>query len=614
MPDDFDIIIRDTQVLDGTGAPPYRGSIAVMGDRIAAVGDFPGAAKLEIAGESFITCPGFIDIHNHADMSILSYPLAENLVMQGITTFVGGNCGASMAPMDTYIPWGRFTESMVGSWWHDVAPHHGKPPRLVSLREHGAIMERHMGFAFDWRTFDEFLTKVSNLGIAVNYAPLVGHHSIRLGVLGDHFQRRATEAELQGMRMHVAEAMESGAFGLTTGFDGGPGDFASTDEVMALATVAGQYGGIYATHFRNFDNNYPSTAADDWGYGICHGIAPEDMPAAKYMGLMEALRIARETGVSTQISHIIPVYTIYQDSPPGLQEAAAEATLELLETARAEGGNIGFDMMPFPDMHDVLVSKVTLVGLFSDWVTRLGSVEAFVQKLGETAFRDELKREIRGSKFKFLMVHPRTDTYWQNRVVMMACGTDRYVGHSIGEIADERKESPYDVLFDIMRDDARSMVSCRDPRWTERSVRTFVRHPDAMVGADIVAVDVGGTGVSGGGGMSEGEPGIASYAAIPRYIRRFVREDRVLGLAEAVKKVTYLPAQKLGLKNRGVIARGAYADLVVFDYERIGDTGTWMNPSVAPAGIEKVVVNGLVAYDGMKHLGVKSGRVLRRND
>jgi len=214
----YDLVIKNTLIVDGTGKPGFTGNIAVTGDQIVAVGETSHDAGHVIDAQGLVTCPGFVDPHSHADLAILSHPPAENLVMQGITTFIGGNCGISWAPV-------------------------GKNTYIELLQE-----EAGTDIQVDWKSFADWLATVEGTGISPNYVPCVGHHAIRCSVMGRDFKRTATPEEIEEMKKNLTESMESGAFGFTTFRDPSPCEYASFEELTALAKVAHQYGGIYMPH------------------------------------------------------------------------------------------------------------------------------------------------------------------------------------------------------------------------------------------------------------------------------------------------------------------------------------------------------------------------------
>jgi N-acyl-D-aspartate/D-glutamate deacylase len=607
----YDVLVKNAKIVDGTGKTAFKGSIGIEGEKIAAVGNVRGDAAIVIDGAGLIACPGFVNPHDHGDGgfgdTFLTYPLCENHVMQGVTTIVGGNCGASLAPMKDYI----FTPEIVARWWHEVDPTTYAPPVVLPLEKYRKILEEKLGYALDWRTFGEFLSKVEKTRISVNYVPLVGHNAVRIAVMEMDFQRKAKPSEIEEMKKHVDEAMRSGAHGFSVNLDGIPGcgDFASTEEVIELAKVAQKYGGLYTTHMRNADNNYPTDKPEEYGYGICHNISVEEMPVSKYYALLEAIEVCRKANIPTQLSHVMNIYLIYQYFPDYLQEACAKAMLEIIDKAREEGLEINFDVMPDWDIHELMLSATELTGLFMKWLKRFGSKERLVENLKMKDFRDELRKVIMGGRFKINMIHPKTDPFWMDRVYIVSSKNKAYERKTINEIARLKHTDPIDTIFDIIIEDPNATFNCTDIRWTEAIVRTWLKHPASMVGFDIwgvppfteppLATWTGGT------------HGLGLYAGYPRYIRKFVKEKAIFTLEEAIKKATYLPAQKFRLKDRGVISPGAYADILLFDFEKIREKGTQLNPRQAPEGIAHVLVNGKVVYENMAHTGARPGKVIR---
>ncbi len=252
----FDILIKNTTIVDGTGRPGFKGSIGIQNGKIAAVGQIPGEAAEVIDGAGLVTCPGFVDPHSHADLTILTYPLAENLIMQGITTFVGGNCGFSLAPLRDIDQF----ERVMSTWKQDLE--------------------------LDWGTFGEWLSRVDAVGLSPNYVPLVGHNTIRESVMGEDFKREATPNEVEEMKELVGAAMSSGAFGLSAGLDAyWAGHFADVDqEIVELAKIVQAEGGFFAPHTRHHQNQWPVDEPSEYGYGIFHAPTGEII-AGRYHGL-----------------------------------------------------------------------------------------------------------------------------------------------------------------------------------------------------------------------------------------------------------------------------------------------------------------------------------------
>jgi N-acyl-D-amino-acid deacylase len=601
----FDVLIRNTNIVDGSGAPAYKGDVAVKGERIVAVGAVEGQAVQEIDGANLVTCPGFIDMHSHADLSILKYPLAQNLVMQGVTTFVGGNCGLTPAPMEN-LALVQFAFGLAD--WHKIFPGTYGPPLCLDLEVHGKALEEEVGFAFDWSTFGEFLLKIESIGTAVNVVPLAGHNSIRWAAMGPDFKREADRAEIKKMVAYLEESLESGAFGFSTGVDYVPGEYASFDEVVDLLRVLHRRGGIYSTHHRHTNFVFPSDDPEVLpGMAIYHGPA-ERMAVGMYYGFMEAIHAAKKAEVPLNISHISNIYMLFQPHPDYVDEVGARATLEILDRERADGFPITFDIIANTTGPS---NAPNLISLFPEWLIKLGSKESFVEKLTERAFRKELRATILSGEFYFQEINPRVDLYWPEKLEVMACQNSEYEGKTFGEIARQEGSEPVEVIFDLLLQDPDTLYwECREERVTGPMLPVFFKHEKAMIGIDCEAHDTDARTNYPIPNQSLPHPN--AYGLFPHFIGTFTREQPVLKLEEAIHRTCGLPAQTLGLVDRGVLKPGAFADLVVFDHETISMKGDLLNPETPPAGIKYVFVNGNMAYDNGSHSSERAGKVLRR--
>jgi len=599
----YDILITNASVVDGTGAARFRGRVGIRGDRIVAVGEAPGTAGQVIDGSGLVVCPGFVDAHSHADLSILQYPLAENLIAQGITTFVGGNCGLGLSPL------------------RDAAS--GRE----MMRAQGTDMEP------DWMTFGQWLGRVEESGTSLNYVPLVGHNAIRTAVLGDDFQREAAPGEIAHMQAHVEEAMASGAFGLSCSFDPSPGAYASTTEMLGLLEVARSYGGLFAPHTRHHQNQWPAEHPTEYAYGLYQGPRGEII-AGRYHGLLEAVELAEAAQISLLIAHLTPAYLLPQPAPDALVRAAADATLALIVDApREQGLSVHFTVLGWsqsissqaPIMDSLFNPRLSLPA----WLKGMRRDE-FAAGLADGAFRDRVRAAIESGHIKFGMAHPLTDPYWMDTFRILRCRSSAYEGKSIGELARKRSRftsdvvyrKAYDVLFDILAEDPAAVWAMTlDKREHPAALPVFLRHPAAMPCTDVGALSMapdpsletleGKTDL----GPNAFAYGIAplTYALFPHYLRQYVREDAVLSLEEAIYKTTALPAcEVLGLPDRGILSPGAYADIVLFDPDTIGEKGDFLRPAQAPIGINTVIVNGAIVWAKGRHTGAKPGRVLRR--
>jgi len=554
----FDLLIKNTKIVDGTGKAAFNGDIAIKGERIIAVGKVDGGAKHVIDGSGLVTCPGFIDPHSHADMSILDYPQAENLVMQGITTFLGGNCSESPAPLKNL-------------------------------------------------TFSAWLEKVEDTGISLNYAPLVGHSVIRVLVMGEDYRRKATAEEIAEMKAYLKEAMEAGALGFSSFRDPDPSHFADVEEIIELAEVAKTYGGMYVPHTKHIQQQWPT---DDPGL-VAYDLTlspPEDILIGVYKGYLEAFEVGRRTGIPVHIAHLCNAYMLSQPHPEFLEEAAAKATLWLLDKARETYADVTFDVIAHKNgfcralpMRDAFYSKI-IGGL--RWVQDIDK-EEFVRRLKTREMRGRLRNVHESCRLKIGMVHTTLVPYWFECFKVVRCKNKDYEEKTIGEIARSHNKDHLETVFDIIVEDPEA-VWAQHLDWTQsdRMNAVFLKHPEVMPSTDIWAVS-----------MTEPDneelPGPAACGVYPNYIGHYLRELGILKLEEGIRKATSFPAERLGIAGRGVLSPGAFADVVVFDFDRILDTGTFLNPAQRPEGIHCVLVNGKIVYKDDSHTGERPGKVLR---
>jgi N-acyl-D-amino-acid deacylase len=548
----FDMIIHGGRLIDGTGNPWFWGDLAVRGGRIAAIAA-PGSglaradAKRTLDARGLVICPGFVDIHEHSDASALINPRLESSIHQGITTICLGNCGDSLYPG---------VEAPMGGLFPDVAP--GEAPR------------RFPGAA-------AFLAALDAQGTSCNLASLVGHGAVRAAVMG-FADRPPTEEELAEMRRLVAEAMTEGAFGLSSGLEYAPGIYADTAELAALAEVAARYGGIYATHARS-------------GY----------IPAAA-----EAIEIGRQTGAAVQISHVESHYPVWGET---------ERVLAMIDEARRQGVDVTCDVPPY------LYAMTDMATLLPGWLQEGGWTET-LSRLRQPALREHARRDVLEDSDRRQVVTTRAlamDGHWDKIKLASGNVVARYVGMTLAEIAAAREVAPYDAIMDLLVEEGQRLsIVCEAHH--EGDLQAILRHPTAMIECDEFARAPYGP-------LSAGRPHPRAYGTFPMVFRKYVRGETrasgptqdlpeepgypLLSLEEAVHKMTGLPAQRLGLQDRGLLREGQWADLVVFDPETIADRATYLAPHQYPVGIEMVLVNGEIVIEQGEHSGALPGRALR---
>lgn len=577
----YDILIKNTSIIDGTGKPAYKGSIGICGDKIAAIGNLQESATTVIDGEGLITCPGFIDPHSHADRAILEDSAADNLIMQGITTFVGGHCGNSPAPAA------------------GAGAQAGK----------------------EWKTFGEFLECVRQNGLTPNYAPLIGHNAIRRSVLGEYYARKATLPEIDAQKNILREALASGCFGLSIGLDGGmAGHFADIEELVELARIVREYDGIFAPHTRHHQNQWPATEPGECAYGIFDAPAGEIL-TGRYHGLLEAVEISRMAGnARLHLSHITPAYLVPQPHPPALDEALARATIEdIVEKAEASGMDISYNVIPSDNS---IAGKQRIIEAFFSkrqnlpkWIRDL-EPQAFASNLKDPAFRAKTKNLMLSGKMKIFMIHPVSDPYWAECYMILNCSNKACQGRTLWEIAREREpaytikavyEECFNVLFDVLTEDWQATWTLVKDKREYGAFHVFLNHRLGVPCTDYVPPAKTNQLVSNFGLA----PSLCNMFLA--YLVAMVRDKKLLLLEEAVRKVTTFPAQKLfGLKDRGVLKENAFADIVIMDFEKLQIRNDYDHPKQPTPGMKFVMVNGKIAYENGVTTGVQSGRVLSR--
>jgi N-acyl-D-amino-acid deacylase len=581
----FDYLIRGGTVIDGTGRKRYRADLGIKDGRIAALGDLSGAAPDAVAGRAIaadgaVVCPGFIDVHNHADGTILTYPGAESCVMQGVTTVLAGQCGFSPAPLvDRWLL--SFWEFR---FWPDIEPYMFHEPLIHPLASVRKAARDRIGLDIDWRTFGEWMERVERDGTAINIAPLVGHNTIRAQAMGDDHARAATADELRQMEHLLRESLAAGAFGVSTGVDYLPGAHAPLDELVLMARVAADHGRLHSMHWRRT--------------GIRRADAKPSAPPNKLAGILQAVDIGRRTGVRTLISHIVSGFAIHPAGGEELERAAAEATLAHLDAAVADGVDVAFDVIPNVD-GGVLLSSHLLAPLVP-WVREIGSPAGLARALGIREFRERVRRFLEsGGWYNF---QPGADAGWAERMTIAVAEHADWQGKTVGQIAAERGTHPMETLFDLIRDEPLARVTHRGTM-PNSGIRAFLAHPRGMVGSDTFAFDHTW--------QVEHPPYLLphpnTYSAMPWYLERYAPGE----LEDAIYKLTGLPAAWLGLSGRGELRQGCVADVVVFEPENFRARGDYLEPRRYPAGLRHVLVGGRLVVENGEHNGSRPGRIIR---
>jgi len=498
----YDFLIRGARILDGAGSPWFTGDVAVQGDRIAAVGKLTGAAARTVVDAQGLTlAPGFIDSHSHGIRGIQSTPAAENLIRQGVTTIIEGPDGSSPLPL--------------------------RP----------------------------FLDQLGRTRINVNFGLLVGHGTVRSRVMGSE-NRHATPEELERMKALVRQAMLDGAFGISTGLFYVPGNYAPTEEVIELAKVAGELGGVHTSHMR-------------------------DEAARVADSVRETIRIGEEGHLPTQVTH----HKIIGKENWG----RSVETLRLLEAARARGVDATIDAYPYT------ASSTGTGALFPQW-SMAGGSKALAERMASPDSRAKIKAEI---VYRILNDRGAGDP---KNIVLASCSFDRTLaGRSLADVTQHRgrKITVENAAETAMEIQLAGGCSAIYHAISEEDIERILRSPYTMVASD-------------GGIMAPGSdvPHPRNYGTFARVLGRYVRERKVLTLEEGVRKMSGLPAQRFGLCDRGLIRPGMKADLVLFDPNVIADKADYVSPHQYAVGVHSVWVNGVRALSAGTMTGEMGGRPL----
>ena len=498
----FDVLIRNGLVVDGTGSNARAADVGITGGRITAVGALPGATgQTVIDARGLIVAPGFIDVHTHAD-EIAEHPFAEHFVRMGVTTLIAGNCGGSA---------------------DDI------------------------GAAFK---------TIEKTGVAVNYATLVGHNTVRRLVMGTE-RRAPTSSELGRMQALVAKAMAEGAVGFSTGLQYVPGTYAEQSEIATLARTAGEAGGVYATHMRNEGT---------------------EIEAA----VKEALDIGAAGRMPVEISHL-------KIDAPSRWGASAKA-LAMIDAARANGMKVLADVY----LYDAASSSLGI--RFPSWVLE-GGQEKINERLDDPVMWARIKEEM-----KKLIRERGLENYSFARIASYRSDPSLN-GLSIPDAArkvlgKDDVETQLEMMRRMLRAGGASMVY---QFMSEDDIGRILRHPHVAIASD-----------SGLNMMGQGVPHPRGYGNAVRALARYVRERKTVSLEEAIRKMTSLPADHFGFTDRGRLAVGQAGDVVIFDAARVSDRATYEQPHQYPVGIVAVLVNGVAVVRNNAHTQARPGQVLRR--
>ena len=524
----FDLLIRGAQVVDGSGNPAFRADVGLQGTEIVALGDLEtGQADVAIDASGLMAAPGFIDMHSHSDWTLPGNRRAESKIRQGVTTEVIGMCGSSPAPL----------------------------PADATRRERwlASAGANRPWLTWEWESFGQYLDHLRE-GIALNVVPFVGHSTVRVAAMGWDY-RAPTPEELATMEGLVAQSIEEGAWGYSTGLIYPPSSYSQTEELIALARVAAQRQGFYFSHIR--------------GEG-----------ATLLEAIREVIAIVEGAGLPAEIAHFKATGRPYWGRLP--------EAIRLVEEARGRGLEISADRYPYT------ASSTSLTALLPAWAHE-GGRDALVARLSEPTTRARIRQE---------MVARREGMEWQEVMISGCPAQPEYEGLRLDQVARERGSEPPDAVLDLLQE-AEAQVAMIQFSMSEENLQEVLRQPWMMIGSD-------GSSLAPYGEMGTGKRHPRSYGTFVRVLGRYVRQENLLSWEQAVRKMAALPARTLGLADRGLLEVGRKADIVLFDPDLVGDQASFTQPYQYPTGIEYVLVNGQVVIEQGEHTGAMPGLVLEQ--
>ena len=529
----FDIVIANGHIIDGTGSPWYSGDVGIRAGRIDAIGNLSRASATQrIDARGMVVAPGFIDMLGQSELTMLVDPHLPSKIFQGITTEVTGE-GGSIAPLND---------------------------RIIAADR---VTYEHYKIKPDWRTFAQYFTRLERQGMGINLASYVGATQVRRMVLGDA-DVQPTPAQLDQMKSLVRQAMEQGAVGVSTSLQYAPAPYAKTSELTALASVAAQYGGIYATHMRSEGN---------------------DVLGA----LDEAMHIGRDAHIPVEIWHI---KAAGKPNWGRMKQIVAK-----IDSARTAGLDVSANTYAYPAWFNSMSAFVP------PWAHD-GGDKALIARLKDPAARAKIKHDMQTPDASW-------DNEWQEipgpeAILVSVVQNPKLIslqGKTIKQIAAERHVAPIDALLDILVEDD-AFTECAVFAMSEPDIVMALQQP-------WTSIDNDSQGTAPTGLLGEEHPHPRAYGTFPRILKKYVHDEHALTLPDAIRKFSSLPAQRMRFTDRGVLKAGMWADVVVFDPNEIHDVATFEKPNQLSVGMRYVLVNGVPVIADGKITNALPGKVLR---
>ncbi|MCK4892066.1 MAG: D-aminoacylase [Candidatus Pacebacteria bacterium] len=524
----LDILIKNGTVIDGTGAKGFSADVGIEKGLITILEKTNKMKAIEtINATGKIVCPGFIDIQDHSDnfWTILTIPRLDSKVMDGVTTIIGGNCGTSLAPI--------LGEGSIESMrkWVDIG-----------------------NININWDRMNGFFSELYKKNLGLNFGTLVGHETLRRGLIGDQV-RKITEEEIKMIGRMLSESLEAGAFGLSTGLVFSHARMATIQEIKIIVQILRSNNCFYASHIR--------------------GESEELLPS-----INETIQIGRQTGVPIEISHLKAVGERYWSD--------MRKAIEMINIANEEEVEISFDVYPYDTTGSVLYI------LLPDWVSR-GGRKKMIQKLKNADLRDKIIKDMRKMNYDY-----------KNIIISICPRLKEAVGKKITDLASSQEIVPEEAVIELLISASGHVVVFNKKILSEDNIRLSLQSPYSIISSADAAYNVE---YARTGELVHPR----CFGTFSRVLGKYVREEGILSLESAIEKMTSKPAKKVGLTGRGILKKDFSADVVVFDSKTIIDKANFENPYQYSKGIKDVVINGKIAVKNSQHTGELAGKVLKRN-
>ena len=524
----YDIIIKNGTIIDGLADQRFRGDVGIKGGEIKKVAPHvAGKAETVIDAGGLFVCPGFIDVHSKSDghWCVFNFPNQESLLRQGVTTIIGGNCGSSLAPLVS-------------------------PDTVKSVQRWGDISDVNV----NWLSYEDLLSELERIGLSLNFGSLVGHTTLRRGMIKDDY-RPLKEDELRVALNMLSEAFDQGAFGVSFGLSFSHAEVADEGEIIAFLKAAQEHNSVGAFHLRD------------------EGMGAEE-------SVEEVLNFGLKTGAAVELSH----FKFEGHASQGL----FPKTLKMIEDAHSKGLDVNFDVYPYP------VTASVLYNYLPDWAAA-GGRQKMLNRLRDDDSRQKTIRALKEDEFDYA-----------DMIISSIPKNPSFVGKNIGALAEANNTSAEEMVLDMLLASEGNVIVF-NKNLSREIVDTLVQHPLSVIATDGCGFDLDRPEMERYGHVHP-----RNFGAFPEFIRRYIIENKSLSWEEGIKKITSVPASKYGIAGRGILAKDHLADVCIIDPETISSQADFKDPYQYAKGVKILIVNGKIVIDGDKVVDAKAGAVIRK--